>query len=201
MLVLLESTVKVKMFNELFQSLHEAVKKRNTPDSYVIDGKSENDIIHRGYVRDASFPLRYDFLPDGKGSRNSGTHVYVFNNEGTSGVIEIAHRYSPKESGHETHSKVSFEMNSGRKPKDIDIHRTILPAVLHHMKSHSPDIVEFSPSIKFSDDIIRRIGKNFDSYEKTSEEGVSRIAKRKLDPRIGRVMSHIKKRLNNNKEQ
>lgn len=189
------------MFNELFQSLHEAVKKRNTPDSYVIDDKLEDGVIHRGYIRDASFPLRYDFLPDGKGSKNSGTHVYVFNNEGASGVIEIKHKYSPKDTGHETHSKVSFEMNSGRKPKDIDIHRTILPAVLHHMKSHSPDILEFSPSVKFSDDIIRRIGKNFDSYEKTSDEGVARIAKRKLDPKISRVMNHIKKRLNTNKEQ
>ena len=54
------------MFNELFQSLHEAVKKRNTPDSYIIDGEKNSDVIHRGYVRNAPFPLRHDFLPDGK---------------------------------------------------------------------------------------------------------------------------------------
>jgi hypothetical protein len=188
------------MFNELFQSLHEAVKKRNTPDNYVIDGKDSEDVIHRGYI-DASFPLRYDFIPDGRGIKNSGIHAYAFDNDGIKGVVEIHHKYSPKESGHETHSRVSFEMTNGRRPKDIQIHRTILPAILHHMKSHSPDIVEFGPSVKFSDDLIRRLGKKFDSYEKTSEEGTTRIAKRKLDQRTSRVVQHIKKRLNRNKEQ
>lgn len=188
------------MFDELFQSLHEAVKKRNTPDSYVIDGKDSEDVIHRGYI-DASFPLRCDFLPDGEGIKNSGTYIYSFDNDGIKGVIEIRHRYSPKESGHETHSTVSFEMTNGRRPKGIQIYRTILPAVLHHMKSLNPDVVEFGSSVKFSDDLIRRLGKKFDSYEKTSEEGTTRIAKRKLDPRTSRVVQYIKKRLNRNKEQ
>ena len=55
------------MIEKLVQSLHESVKKRNTPDSYVIDKQSDSEIIHRGYIKDAAFPLKYDFLPKSKG--------------------------------------------------------------------------------------------------------------------------------------
>ena len=87
------------MFNELFQSLHESIKKRNTPDSFIPSDIISSDVIHRGYIKDATFPLKYDFVPDGKGHSNSGSHVYSFRDNNLSGVIEINHRYNPSMSG------------------------------------------------------------------------------------------------------
>ena len=188
------------MFNELFQSLHEAVKKRNTPDSYIIDGEKNSDVIHRGYVRNAPFPLRHDFLPDGKGSKNSGKHTYHFKDGNRSGIIEIQHKYSPKDTGHETHSNVSFEMMGGRNFANNDLFRIIYPAIEHHMKAYNPDIVHFGSGIPFPEAAVKHLGDGFEAIEKNTSNGTVKIAKRILDPRTERVVSHIKKKLYNNKE-
>jgi hypothetical protein len=188
------------MYREVFQSLNESIKRRNSPDSYLPPKGTMRDVIHRGYIKDATFPLRYDFIPDGKGTSNSGVHAYYFNNEGTRGVIEIKHRYAPKTTGHETSSKISFEMIDGKPLDSIDLHRMIVPALMHHNRSHTPDIIEFDKSISDSaEDLISRLGDKFEPGETIRMGETVRFVKRKLDPKISRVISHIKSKLNNNK--
>ena len=51
------------MFNELFQSINESIKKRNNPDDFLPSASSHGDVIHRGYLRNAAFPIRYSFIP------------------------------------------------------------------------------------------------------------------------------------------
>ena len=169
------------MINEIFNSIHESIKRRNTPDSFIPSDLISKDIIHRGYIKDASFPLKYDFIPDGKGHSNSGSHVYSFRDGDRSGIIEINHRYKPNLSGHETISNISFEMNNGKSPEEIEIHRMILPALQHH-------IVET---------LIRKLGSNFESFETKGNQ----IVKRKIDPRTQRIIGHIRSKINKNKEK
>ena len=184
------------MYREVFQSLNESIKKRNTPDSFVLGvGDNSKEVIHRGYIKDASFPLKYDFMPDGKGHSNSGTHVYSFKDGNRSGVVEISHRYRPNLSGHETLSTVSFEMNQGDSPEDIEIHRMSIPALRHHLKSHGPDIINFGDGIPYVDSLIRRMGSDFETFETKGKK----IVKRKIDPKVKRIVSHIKKKINNKK--
>jgi hypothetical protein len=52
------------------------------------------------------------------------------------------------------------------------------------------DIVDFSDSVMHSDDLIRRLGNKFE----INKNGKS--AKKKVDPKILRVISHIKKHIN-----
>lgn len=189
------------MFENLFQSLHESIKRRNTPDSYIPPKTpSDKDVVHRGYLKSTSYPIRYDYIPDEKTS-NSGSHIYSFKDGANSGIVEIVHRYSPKMSGHETISKINFEMNEGKPEEYINLYRgAILPSVLHHIKSHGPDILHFSRSVKYADDILRRIKKDFDMIEKESPDGKIVLGKRKLDPKFSRITSYIKKRINTSKE-
>lgn len=188
------------MFKDLFQSLQESVRKRNTPDSYIVDEISSSDVIHRGYVRNAPFPLRHDFLPDGKGSKNSGKHTYHFKDGNRSGIIEIQHKYDPKDSGHETHSSVSFEMIGGRNFPSNDLFRIIYPAIEHHMKAYKPDVIQFASGIPFPEAAVKHLGDGFEALEKNNKDGVIKIAKRILDPRTERVVAHLKRKLNKNKE-
>lgn len=185
------------MINKVFQSLHESIKRRNTPDSFIPPkipyGK---DVVHRGYLKSTSYPIRYDYIPDEKTS-NSGSHVYSFTDGGRKGVVEIIHKYSPKMSGHETISKINFEITENLTEEYIDIYRgAILPSILHHIKSHAPDILHFSRSVKYADDILRRIKGDFDMVERESPEGKIVLGKRILDPKISRVSAYIKKRIN-----
>jgi hypothetical protein len=186
----------LEMINEIFQSLHESIKKRNTPDSFLPKPIEAKDVIHRGYIKDATFPLKYDFVPDGKGHENSGTHVYSFKDGKRSGVIEINHKHRPNLSGHETVSTISFEMNDGEKLDDIQIHRMIMPALSHHMRSHGPDIIKFGDNVPFVDTLIRKLGSDFESFVTKG----NKMVKRKIDPKVGRIISNIRKRLNNKKE-
>lgn len=181
------------MYREVFQSLNESIRKRNSPEAFLPPKGERRDVIHRGYIKDATFPLRYDFIPDGKGSSNSGIHAYYFNDGSRKGVIQIQHRYAPLISGHETKSKLSFEMFEGKPLDPIDIHRMIVPALMHHNKSHIPDIIEFDDSVKESmDDLIFRLGDTFEIGNRKS----GKIVRRKLDPKISRVITHINKKLN-----
>lgn len=189
------------MYREVFQSLNESIKKRNTPDSFLPPVASEKETIHRGYLKTASLPIRYDFKPDGKGGANSGTHAYVFKDKDRSGIVEISFRHAPSMSGHETSSKISYEMVRGDPLEDIDAHRIIIPILKHHLKSHAPDSIQFNNTIPFQDDLIRRMGDSFDEFEKQTKDGVVKIAKRILDPKIGRIVSHIKNKLNNNRSK
>jgi hypothetical protein len=178
------------MINNVFQSVHEAVKKRNNPEDFLPQNSSK-DIIHRGYLKKSSYPIKYDLLPDGK-TKNTGKHVYSFKQGNFSGILEIDHTYSPLISGHETRSKIHFEINNKSPEEEIQIYRSfIVPSFMHHIESHRPDIINFNDSVINSDDLVRRLGNSFESIP-----GKSISAKRKLDPKISRIFAHIKKRLN-----
>jgi len=184
------------MIRDIFNSINESIKKRNNPEDFI--GKSSgDDVIHRGYLKNAEYPIRYSFIPDGKGNANSGTHVYNFKNGSMNGIVEIIHKYSPNMSGQETRSHVNYE-NSGTENLDaFDLHRMMIPIVKHHVRSHDPDVLSFSKSIKYADDLIRRVGNN---YMMTKNDGKI-LAKKNIDPKMKRVISHIKKKLNNSKEK
>lgn len=184
------------MINDIFRSLNESIKRRNNPEDYVVNNKSSDDVIHRGYLKTGEYPIKYSFLPDGKGSSNSGSHVYNFKDKGVNGVIEILHKYSPTMSGHETKSHVQFEYTGKDKLEPIDLYRMILPAINHHVKSHDPDVISFGKSVKYVEDIVRRLGS---SYELSKGEHSS-IARKNVDPKMKRVLTHIKRKLNNNTE-
>lgn len=185
------------MIREIFQSLNESIKKRNNPEAFIVDKSSDSDIIHRGYLKNAEYPIRYSFIPDGKGNANSGMHVYHFKDGSINGVVEILHKYSPNMSGQETRSHVNYENNGKEKLDAFDLHRMMIPIMKHHVKSHDPDVMTFSKSIKYADDLIRRLGSNY-----LMNKGQDKItAKKHIDPKMKRVLSHIKKKLNTNKEK
>lgn len=177
------------MYNDVFKSLNESVKRRNSPSDFLpVDKENLKDVIHRGYLKKSAYPIKYDIIPDGK-TKNSGKHIYSFRSGGASGFLEIDHNYAPQKSGHETKSKVHFELEGKPPEEDIQIYRSfIVPAMMHHMQSHSPDIVEFSDSVMHSDDLIRRFGNTFETEGKEN----SKTVKKKLDPKILRVISHFK---------
>ena len=179
------------MYNDVFKSLNESIKKRNSPADFLpVDKKDLKDVIHRGYLKKSAYPIKWDIVPDGK-TKNSGKHIYSFRSGGASGILEIEHEYAPQNSGHETRSKVHFELNGKPPEEDIQIYRSfIVPSLMHHMKSHNPDIVDFSDSVMHPDDLIRRLGNKFE----INKNGKS--AKKKVDPKILRVISHIKKHIN-----
>jgi len=181
------------MINEVFKSIHESIKRRNTEDSYIpLSDVPSKDVIHRGYIRKTGIPIRYDMIPDGKHG-NSGKHVYHFKDGNNAGFMEIDHKITPKTSGHETISTVKFEME-GVPEIPIELYRgVIVPAFIHHYESHEPDIIDFDSSVIHSNDLIRRLGSKFDMSEK---ENGSRRAIKKLDPKISRILVHIKKTLN-----
>ena len=190
------------MYNDVFKSLHESVKRRNTPDSFLpLEEKSEKPTIHRGYLKTGAVPIRYDFIPDGKQYANSGSHVYSFRDKNNSGSVSISHTHSQLMSGHETRSVFTFEPSGKEPAEDIDIHRMLIPIMQHHMKSHGPDILTFTNTVKFSDDLIKRLGPTFEMSKKSTKNGRVTIAKRIIDPKITRVISQIKKTLNKKKEK
>ena len=185
------------MYNDVFKSLHESVKRRNTPDSFLpLEKKSKKPTIHRGYLKTGAVPIRYDFIPDGEQYANSGSHVYSFRDKNNSGTINIVHTYSPLLSGHETRSTLTFEPNGTEPSDDIAIHRMVIPILQHHMKSHAPDVINFTKSVKFSDDLIRRLGSGFDLFKTKTKNGKISIAKKIIDPKTSRVISHIRNHIN-----
>lgn len=178
------------MINHVFQSLHEAVKKRNNPEDFLPQNLTR-DVIHRGYLRKTSYPIKYDLIPDGK-TKNTGKHIYSFKNGNSYGFLEIDHKYSPTMSGHETKSNIHFEMEGKSPMEKIDIYRSfIVPSFLHHTSSHDPDIINFKDTVINTDDLVRRLGSKFETVN-----GSSLTARKKLDPKISRIFGHIKKKLN-----
>jgi hypothetical protein len=177
------------MYNDVFKSLNESVKKRNSTSDFLPTGKENlKDVIHRGYLRRSAYPIRYDMIPDGT-TKNSGKHVYSFRSGGSSGFLEIDHSYAPQQSGHETKSKIRFELEGKPPEEDIQVYRSfILPSFMHHMQSHSPDMISFDDSVDGHDDLVRRLG---DKFEPVGEN--SRNFRKKVDPKILRIISHFKK--------
>jgi hypothetical protein len=191
------------MFGKLLQSLHESVKKRNTPDAYVVDTPQTKDVIHRGYIQ-AAIPVKYDFVPREKAkSKNDGTHVYRFSNKGSIGLIEIDHRLNANpSSGHETTSSFSSEVKDFE--PDINLMRTILPAVQHHVRSHDPDILKFAKGFKFTKELISRLDPENKIFDVTkTDSGTILKKKAPIDEKSKRIISHIKNKvsINKNKEK
>lgn len=190
------------MIEKLVQSLHESVKKRNNPEAYIIDKPSDAEIIHRGYVRDATFPLKYDFLPKSKGkSKNEGTHVYHFKADDGTGIIEIDHRVNGSiASGHETTSTISHELNGVE--TDVNLRRTLLPAVQHHIRSHDPDVLKIKKGFKFTKELIDRIDPDGNIFN-ISKTDFGTILKKKapIDEKSKRIISHLKKKMSINKNK
>lgn len=189
------------MIEDIFKTLHEAVKKRNTPDSFI-PAKTPNsrDVIHRGYLRKTDIPIKYDFVPNGK-LTNSGIHVYNFKNKGVRAILSITHDVKPpSKTGHETTSRVSFEMmGEPATEHPIQMYRDfILPAFNHHVQSHRPEIVILEPDFHYAEDMLRRLGSDYDTRQKTTKEGNIFIGTKKLDSKIKRIISSVKKSLNNN---
>jgi hypothetical protein len=112
-------------------------------------------------------------------------------------VIEINHTYRPDMSGRETVSKLSFEMNQGESPTEIDLHRMVLPAIKHHIRSHEPDVIKFEENIPFIETLIRKIGSKFESFDIKGNT----IVKKKIDPKTQRIIGHIRSKINKNKEK
>jgi hypothetical protein len=184
------------MYNDVFKSLNESIKRRNTPSDYIpVDVKNIKDVIHRGYLKKSLYPIRYDMIPDGK-TQNSGTHIYNFKNGNSKGFLTIDHSYSPSMSGHETKSKIDLELEGIPDEDQIQVFRSfILPSLFHHLDSHRPDVINFSKTIPHLDDIARRINSSFDISD--NENNI--VAKRKIDPKISRILSHINKTINTRK--
>jgi len=184
------------MFDKLLQSLHESVKKRNTPDAYVVDN-NDMKVIHRGYIK-SSFPLKYDFVPtENAKSKNEGEHIYSFGNAKTGGVISAQHKTNKNiESGHETTSTISLELRDVE--KHVNLLRTVYPAISHHIKSHQPDVIKFDKGIPFLNKIIKRIDPNGKKYTvKKTKTGLVLANAKPLNDKSIRVIDHIKKKINN----
>lgn len=177
------------MINEIFQSLHEAVKKRNKPEDFApLEINPGKDVIHRGWLKKSIYPIRYDMIPNGK-TNNTGKHIYNFKSGGAAGFMEIDHEYRPLPSGHETHSTINFELEGRPPEEDIQIYRSfILPSFMHHINSHRPDIINFTSGVMNADDLIRRMGSEF----VIDNTGSSLSVKRVIDPKIIRLISHLK---------
>ena len=190
------------MIDKLFQSLHESVKKRNTPDSYIIEDPKDVDVIHRGYIKNAAMTLKYDFIPkeDGK-SRNEGDHVYKFGSTTKGGVVHIDHRVNKnQESGHETTSTFTNEILN--LDVDVKLMRTIIPAVLHHIKSHDPDILKFKSGFKFLKKILKEIDPEKKKFDiKKTKLGTVLQKKSPIDEKSKRIISHIKSKIDINKNK
>jgi len=191
------------MIKQLFQSLHESVKKRNTPESYIIDEPKDLKVIHRGYITNSSMPLKYDFISKEKGtSKNEGDHVYKFGSTNKGGVIHIIHSVNKnQDSGHETTSVIDSEIN-GIDVNNIELMRTVVPAALHHIKSHSPDIIKFKTGFKFVKDLMNRLDPDGEKYtKKKSKNGTIFQLKQPIDDKSKRIISNIKSKLSINKNK
>lgn len=187
------------MIDKLFQSLHESVKKRNTPDSHIpLSAIPSREVIHRGYITKTGIPIKYDFVPDGKFS-NSGTHVYNFKDRATRALLTINHKIkNPDKQGYETSSEISFEM-MGDTPKDhpVNLYRNfVLPAFKHHIDTHKPEIVTLNPGIEFSEDMVRRMGNNYEISQRKTPLGISFTGIKKLDSKIKRILFNVRKTIN-----
>lgn len=176
------------MINTVFQSLHEAVKKRNKPEDFApLEINPGKDVIHRGWLRSTIYPIRYDMIPDGK-TKNTGKHIYSFKSGGAAGFMEIDHAYEPLPTGHETHSTINFELEGRPPEEDIQIYRSfVVPSFMHHIKSHNPDIINFASTFADADDLIRRVGSEFN----IDNNGSKLSAKKLIDPKIMRLISHF----------
>jgi len=192
------------MMNKLFQSLHESVKNRNVPDAYVLEDPKDVNVIHRGYIRNSAMPIKYDFIPKEEAkSKNEGDHVYKFGSKNKGGIVHIQHGINANlESGHETTSSVKMEVTGME--SNIDLMRTVLPAVMHHIKSHKPDIIKLDKSFKYKTVLMKRLDPEKKKYTiNKTKSGTTIKISNPLDEKSKRIISHIKKKIsiNNNKEK
>jgi hypothetical protein len=65
------------------------------------------------------------------------------------------------------------------------------------VKSHDPDVITFGKGIRYADDVVRRLNSPY----LTSKSKDKFTAKKNIDPKMKRVISHIKKKLNKDKEK
>jgi hypothetical protein len=192
------------MIEKLVQSLQESIKNRNTSNDYDVTTPKDVAIIHRGYIKNAAFPLKYDFIPkEKKSSKNEGDHVYKFGGSKKGGVVHIEHKVNKnQESGHETTSIIKTEING--MDRNIDLVRTIIPAVMHHIKSHNPDIIKLDKSFKYRTILLKRLDPEKKKYDiKKNQNGITLKVKTPLDEKSVRIIKHIKTKLtiNTNKEK
>jgi len=192
------------MIEKLVQSLQESIKNRNTSNDYDVTIPKDVAIIHRGYIKNAAFPLKYDFIPkEKKSSKNEGDHVYKFGGSNKGGVVHIEHRVNKnQESGHETTSIIKTEING--MDRNVDLVRTIIPAVMHHIKSHNPDIIKLDKSFKYRTILLKRLDPEKKKYDiKKNQNGITLKVKTPLDEKSVRIIKHIKTKLtiNTNKEK
>ena len=178
------------MINEIFQSLHESVKKRNKAEDFLPLKGNKKEVIHRGYIRKTGIPIKYDMIPDGS-YPNSGKHVYFLKDKNKNAIIEIDHQiHEPTSEGRESKSFVRFHSSGIPKEDMINVYRSfIVPSILHHENSHKPDKITLDNTVINSDDIIRRLGKHFETTD-------NKTAKRKIDIKLARVLKKVKKNLN-----
>ena len=189
------------MIDKLFQSIHESVKKRNTPDAYVVDAPGDN-LINRGYIRNATLPIKMEFIPgENQNSKNEGKHIYRFGKGKSMGLIIANHKVNKKQdTGHETTSTISNEIDGFE--KNVDLQRILVPAVMHHIHSIDPDIIVFKNGFKYMKELLSRIdpeGKKFTTMDKETGTVLKKTAP--IDAKAQRIVNHIKKSINNNRRK
>jgi hypothetical protein len=184
------------MIEKLVQSLHESVKKRNTADSYITDSPGDN-VIHRGYIRNATLPIKYEFLPaEEQKSKNEGKHIYRFGSGKSMGVIIVNHKMNKKQdTGHETTSTINYETDGFE--NNVDLQRILVPAIMHHFQSLDPDIINFNGGFRYTKELMSRIDPKGEKFTVTKKESGLTLKKSKpLDAKAMRVVNHIKKTIN-----
>lgn len=185
------------MIKKLVQSLQESVKKRNTPEAFVVNTSDDANIIHRGYIKNSTWPIKYDFMPASKQQfKNDGLHLYRFMNSGSMGVVQINHKLNKNiKTGHETISMISAEL--GDFENNVELQRTVLPAILHHLGSHDPDIIELKKGFKYTKDLVSRIDPEGKKFEISKEkEGTIIKKKSPLGEKAKRIIDNIQSSIN-----
>lgn len=183
------------MIEKLVQSIHESIKKRNLPSAYVLDSTDGSDSIHRGYIKNSTWPIKINFTPSKKQQfKNEGMHVYSFADGKLNGRVEINHRMNGKrDSGHETISIVDHDV--GDFERNVDLQRAIIPAVLHHITSHDPDIIKFKKGFRYTKELLSRLdpeGKKFTVSK--SNAGTTLKKTTPIDAKAARIIQHIRKK-------
>lgn len=189
------------MIEKLVQSLFESVKRRNTSDAYITDAPGDN-LIHRGYIRNATVPIKYEFMPsENQKSKNEGKHIYRFGDKKSLGFVIAKHRVNQNQNtGHETTSTISYSTVGF--DDSLSLQRILIPAVIHHINSHDPDIIKFKNGFKYLKELMTRIdpdGKKFTLTKK--ETGVVVKKTTPLDAKARRVIDHIKKSINSKRKK
>jgi hypothetical protein len=79
----------------------------------------------------------------------------------------------------------------------------MVPAVVHHIKSHDPDIIRLKKGYPYTKDLLERIDSEGNIYDQTKTDfGTILKKKTPIPDKAKRIISHIKKqlRLNTNKK-